>query len=52
MLGQVVYSGTAKARGGNLNERVELGSGLANGMYLLNISNGNDRKVFHFVLKQ
>jgi hypothetical protein len=52
MLGQVVYSGTAKARGGNLNERVQLSSGLANGMYLLNISNGNDRKVFHFVLKQ
>ncbi len=52
MLGQVVYSGTAKARGGNLNERVQLSSGLANGMYLLNISNGNDRKVLHFVLKQ
>jgi len=52
MLGQVVYRGSPAVRGGVLNERVQLGSNLANGMYMMNVSNGNDRKVFHFVLKQ
>jgi trimeric autotransporter adhesin len=52
VLGQVVYRANTVARAGVLNERVQLSSSLANGMYMLNISNGNDRKVFHFVLKQ
>ncbi|MBX2905846.1 MAG: Ig-like domain-containing protein [Taibaiella sp.] len=52
MLGQVVYRGNTVARGGALNERIELTGTLANGMYMLNVSNGTDRKVFHFVLKQ
>ncbi len=52
VLGQVVYRAATVARAGILNEQVQLSSSLANGMYMLNISNGNDRKVFHFVLKQ
>ena len=52
MLGQVVYRGSVLARDGELNERIQLTGTLANGMYMLNVSNGTDRKVFHFVLKQ
>jgi uncharacterized protein YjdB len=52
MLGQVVYSSEITAKGGVINERIELNNTLANGMYLLNLSNGSDRKVFHFVVKQ
>jgi len=52
MLGQVVYRSEATANGGELNERIELNNTLANGMYLLNLSTGSDRKVFHFVVKQ
>ena len=52
MLGQVVYKGTTIAKGGVLNDKVELSNALANGMYILNIRSGGDSKVFHFVLKQ
>jgi hypothetical protein len=52
MLGQVVYKGTTIAKGGMLNDKVELSNALANGMYILNIRSGGDSKVFHFVLKQ
>ncbi|MBX2905848.1 MAG: T9SS type A sorting domain-containing protein [Taibaiella sp.] len=52
MLGQVVCRGNTIARAGSLNERIELKGTLANGMYMLSVSNGNDRKLFHFVLKQ
>jgi uncharacterized protein YjdB len=52
MLGQKVYTNTVIVKGGNLNEQVKLGSTLANGMYLLNLSAGIETKVFHFVLEQ
>lgn len=52
MLGQVVYRGQTTTRNGELNASVQLTGSLANGMYMLNVSNGSDRKVFHFVLKQ
>lgn len=52
MLGQVVYKGTTIAKGGVLNDKVELSNALANGMYILNIRSGGDSKLFHFVLKQ
>ena len=52
MLGQVVYTGKVKAHNGNVNDRIQLNSTLANGMYMLNLQSGTDRKVFHFVLEQ
>ncbi|MBX2907812.1 MAG: Ig-like domain-containing protein [Taibaiella sp.] len=52
MLGQVVYRGQTTTKGGELNASVQLTGNLANGMYMLNVSNGSERKVFHFVLKQ
>jgi uncharacterized protein YjdB/subtilisin-like proprotein convertase family protein len=51
MLGQIVYTSRVQVRNNMINERIQLNNELANGMYLLNISNGADRKAFHFVLK-
>jgi hypothetical protein len=52
MLGQVVYSGIAVAHGGVINEQIMLGSGIANGMYLLNVRAAGESNVFHFVVEQ
>ncbi len=52
MLGQVMYSSKVTARNGELNERVELGKNLANGMYILNLRSGTESKVFHMVIEQ
>ena len=52
MLGQVIYRGTSVARNGVVNERVELGKTLANGMYMLSMGVGAERRAFHFVVKQ
>jgi hypothetical protein len=52
MLGQVVYKNKVMAQGGNINEQVQLGNTLANGMYLLNLRSGTETRVFHFVVEQ
>jgi len=52
LLGQVVYTGQAQAPGGKVNERVALGSGLANGMYLLTIKTETGNLQFHIVVEQ
>lgn len=52
MIGQVVYKSTISAKGGNINERINLGSNLANGMYLLNLRSEKENKVFHMVVEQ
>jgi hypothetical protein len=52
MLGQVVYRGNTIARGGVIDTRIQLGNTLANGMYMLNMGVGAERKAFHFVVKQ
>ncbi len=52
MLGQSVYKGKVIAKNGVINEQIQLTNNLANGMYMLNLQSGEDRKVFHFVLEQ
>ncbi len=52
MLGQVVYTTKVQARNGDLNERVQLGSSVANGMYILNLRSGSDKQIFHIVVEQ
>jgi glycine rich protein/type IX secretion system substrate protein/Big-like domain-containing protein len=52
MLGQVVYSSKVMVQGGNLNEQIQLGNNLANGMYLLNVRSAGGTAVFHFVVEQ
>ena len=52
MLGQVVYNNSATATSGVINNLVILNSNLANGMYLLNVHNGNENKVIRFVIEK
>lgn len=52
MLGQVIYKGATTAKAGVIDAKIELGKELANGMYMLNMTVGAERKSFHFVLKQ
>ncbi len=52
VLGQQIYKKTATAPGGRINEKVVLEGTLANGMYILNIRTGNERKTFHFVIEK
>ena len=52
MLGQNVYSGKVTALGGNIDQHIQLGGNLPNGMYLLNLRAGADNMVFHFVIAQ
>ena len=52
MLGQVVYRAKTIAIDGNLNERIQLNSNLANGMYLINLHSDTETKVFHFVVSK
>ncbi|MES2702353.1 MAG: Ig-like domain-containing protein [Bacteroidota bacterium] len=52
MLGQTVYHSKVTARNGNIDEQLQLDNTLANGMYMLNMITGNEKKVFHFVLEQ
>ncbi|GAA4467369.1 hypothetical protein GCM10023093_23170 [Nemorincola caseinilytica] len=52
MLGQVVYKGQADVRGGNIDTQVDLGNGLANGMYLLNLRTETDGRIFHITVAQ
>lgn len=52
MLGQVIYKQDAATQNGDLNVQVALNNSLANGMYLLNVSSGNEHKVFHFVIEK
>jgi hypothetical protein len=52
MLGQTVYKAKVNAKAGNISERIQLNSSLANGMYMLNIRSGEENAVLHFVLEQ
>jgi uncharacterized protein YjdB len=52
LLGQVVYQGRATAPGGKVNERVTLGSNIANGMYLLGVHTDSGNLLFHIVVEQ
>jgi hypothetical protein len=52
MLGQVVYHSAVKATNGQLEATIQMGNTLANGMYMLNMKTGAERKAFHFVVKQ
>jgi hypothetical protein len=52
MLGQVVYRGVLPVRNGEIDSRIELSNGLANGMYLLNIRTATEAQTFHFVMQQ
>jgi uncharacterized protein YjdB len=52
MLGQVVYRNSIISKNGKLNEKVQLGNTLANGMYILSVHSESDNRVFHIVVEK
>jgi hypothetical protein len=52
LLGQVVYQEKVQAPGGKVNERINAGQTIANGMYLLTLRSGETNNVFHVVIEQ
>jgi hypothetical protein len=52
MLGQVVYKNDLQATNGNVHEQVTLNPLLANGMYLVKLTAGDEHAVFHLLLER
>ena len=52
VLGQTVYTGNTTSQNGKVDASVTLGSTVANGMYLVSLTSGNDRVVFHVVINR
>ena len=52
LLGQEIYQNKVITQGGKVNERVTLGSDIANGMYILNLRTDTDTRVYHVVVEQ
>jgi len=52
MLGQVIYRSTTTAHNGEIDEQIQLGGNIANGMYMVNLRSGGANKVFHMVIEQ
>ena len=52
LLGHVIYNNKSIAKNGDLNERIQLNGSIANGMYILSLHSGTERKVFHVVIEQ
>jgi uncharacterized protein YjdB len=52
MLGQTIYNKMAQAGNGELNERITLGTSIANGMYLVKITYGEGSRVFHIAVNR
>jgi hypothetical protein len=52
MLGQVVYHSMVTPDNGRIEEQIQLGSNIANGMYLLNLRSGSQNTTFHFVVEK
>ena len=48
VVGQVVYKGNAEVKAGKLDKDIQLGTNLADGMYLLNMKTGTEKQVIRF----
>ncbi len=52
MLGQVVFTNKTTAMNGNIDEKIQLNTIPANGMYIVNLRTNSENKVFHMVIEQ
>ena len=52
MIGQVVYTGKITAQNGAIDQHIQLGNNLANGMYILNLHSVAGNTIFHFVIEK
>jgi len=51
MVGQVIYRTAANVQNGNIEQRIDLGSNVAAGNYILRLRTENSSKVFHFCMR-
>ncbi len=51
MLGQLIYNNKTVANSGIINNEIHLTGLFANGMYILTLRSGNERKTFQFVIE-
>jgi hypothetical protein len=47
-----VYNNKVMTHNGDIDEHIQLGSSLSNGMYILSLKSGADSKVFHIVVEK
>lgn len=52
MLGQQVYSAKVGVRNGKIEETIRMGNDMPNGIYLLHLTSGVEKSIFHFVVGQ
>jgi len=52
MLGQVIYTSKVMSHNGEISTTIQLGTNLANGMYIPNMRSESENKVFHIVIEQ
>lgn len=52
VLGQTVYAKSAQLHNGEMNERVLLADNIPGGMYLVNVSTGEEHATFHVIVKK
>jgi Secretion system C-terminal sorting domain len=52
MVGKVVYTAKSSTHNGEINETIQLGANIANGMYLLTMHTDAGTQVFHVVVEQ
>jgi hypothetical protein len=52
MIGQVIYNNKVMAHAGNINEKIQIGKNIANGMYILNVRSAVANNVYHIVVEQ
>ena len=52
VVGRVIYHSKVIAHNGILNETISVNNALANGMYILNVQTGSERKALNFVITQ
>ena len=52
VLGQVIIRKEVHVQGGRINELIQLGNVLSNGMYLLHMKGENENRTFHFVVER
>jgi hypothetical protein len=50
--GQVILNHTFKAINGVINEQIDLGPEISNGIYIMKIITAGEQKVFHLVLEK
>jgi hypothetical protein len=52
MIGQVIYTTKTMSQNGAIDQKIQLGNNIANGMYLLSLHSESTNQVYHLVIAQ